>query len=257
MSEAVYTKSQAAVIALTLSMLNGLILGHGYAWLQGFATPVYWWIMLYLALLPLYIRLVSRAFLMGILGYVTMIIWVIFYPLLLSENLWWMLYAPVYNLAYYVFFFGNITGIYWAFKSFKQLEARDLAREFRKRKSVEASYSLNQVGVIAALYNIAFMGIDFYGSSILFGFDHFFYPILIIAAWILLPFIIKLIKPAFIFGIILSVITMVYIGIFPSLTGMEPWYIYAPRLYNFAYVIFYSITILGIYFCYETYKELK
>jgi len=257
LSEAIYTKSQAAVIVCTLTIIIGTTLGHGFAFLKGFATPVYMWIMLWLILFPLYIRLVRTAFLVGMSGSITMLIWVLYYPGFLSKNPWYILTLPVYHLWYYLFCFIHLTVIYFAYKAHKELGEQQLAHELGKHYSMPVAYSFSQVGAIATILNIGFMVHAFYGSSIVFGFNHFFYPIIIISAWILLPFIVKLIKPAFIVGIILSIITLVYIAIFPSLTGMEEWYVYAPRLYNFSYVIFYSITILGIYFCYDTYKELK
>jgi hypothetical protein len=257
LSKAVYTKSQAAMIAMTVTVINTVILGHGFAWLKGFATPVYWWIMIWLVILPLYIRLIKQAFLVGLVLLITYFTWEVVYPTIIGKNEWYLLTAPVFHLWFYTLPLTFPFFLYWGYNSFKQLGARDLARELGKRERMPTYFSLNQVGALAAIYNIALTVHGIYGTSIQFGFDHFFYAIIIIIAYLLIPFIVKLIKPAFIAGIILLVIAMIYIGIFPSLTSMEPWYIYAPRLYNFAYVIFYSITILGIYFCYETYKELK
>jgi len=257
LSEAVYTKSQAAIIVMTIGLINAVTMGHGYAWLRGFASPFYMWIMIWIVLLPLLIRQIKLAYLVNLVIQVPYLIWVVIYPAILGSNKWYLLTAPVYHLWYYIIPVLSSFFIYWSYKSFKQLEARDIAHELGKRERMVPSFTLNQVGALAAIYNIAATVHGMYGTSIQFGFDHFFYAIIVISAWILIPFIVKLIKPAFIAGIILSVIAMIYIAIFPSLTGMEPWYIYAPRLYNFAYVIFYSITILGMYFCYETYKELR
>jgi len=257
LSKAVYTKSQVGVIAITLVAINGVMLGHGFAFMHGYASPFWMWIMLFSILLPLYFRLVNVAFLIGMYGFASMLAWIAIYPSLLDVVRWYMLTWPVYHLWYYVGFFVYLACVYFSFKSYKQLSERDLARELGKRERMKATYTFNQAGAITVIFNIAITGIGFYGSSIIFGFNHFLYPILIIGTWILIPFIVKLIKPAFIAGIILSVIVMMYIATFPSLTGMDPWYIYSARLYNFSYVLFYIITILGIYFCYETYKELK
>ncbi|MCW4032419.1 MAG: hypothetical protein NWF08_03395 [Candidatus Bathyarchaeota archaeon] len=63
---AVYTKSQVGVMTVTLATIVGIMLGHGFAWLQGFASPFWKWFMLFCLLLPLYIKLVRQAFLSGI-----------------------------------------------------------------------------------------------------------------------------------------------------------------------------------------------
>ena len=82
------------------------------------------------------------------------------------------------------------------------------------------------------------------------------YTIFIIIGWILIPFLIKLVRQAFIIGIFLTAIGLAYLLVTPSLLGTAPWYNFARGLYDFTYVVAYLLGLAGIYFNYKSWKEL-
>jgi hypothetical protein len=237
--------------------INCIVIGHGFAGLKGYVQAYWSFILLLSILLPFYIRQSWPAFQIGMVAFAIPSIFTIMYPSLFDAPEWYMLTWPVLHIGYYVVVSSQLVGVYFAYRSYKQLYARWLGREIGKSEDMAAVYTSNQVGAIAAICTIAQNGIYYYGTSIILGFDHWFYPILIISAWILLPFVVQRKRLAFMAGIIVSAMVIAYIMIFPSLTGMEPWYLYTPRLYDFSYVIFTGISVYGIYFCYNAYKELK
>ncbi len=80
------------------------------------------------------------------------------------------------------------------------------------------------------------------------------YGILVIIAWILVPLYVKLVKPAFLVGMIVIVIAAIGLLVMP---GTPAWYTFAYPLYHFSVIVFYIIMLGGLYYSYKTYKELK
>ena len=85
--------------------------------------------------------------------------------------------------------------------------------------------------------------------SLILGMD-----IMVFIAWILVPLYAKLVRPAFIIGIILNIIAMIGVAASPAAT---PWYAFTYPMYNFSYIIWYVLMLAGVYFSYKSYKELK
>ena len=130
-----------------------------------------------------------------------------------------------------------------------------------KPKEIEKlakTFTCNQTGAIACLLASALWGLAATGVNIMTGilpaFANTAYSILVIIGWILIPLYIKLIKPAFIVGIIVSIISLIGIAVSPTTT---PWFAFTEPIYDFSFVAFYLIMLAGIYYSYKTYKELK
>lgn len=83
------------------------------------------------------------------------------------------------------------------------------------------------------------------------------YSIIIIAAWILLPLYVKLVKQAFIGGIFISVLVMSYLPVTPILLGTAPWFTFSRGLVDLTYIIYYVIALLSVYFCFKSWRELQ
>lgn len=120
------------------------------------------------------------------------------------------------------------------------------------------TYTCNQTGAIACLLASALWGLTATGVNIMTAImstsANTAYSILVLIAWILVPLYIKLVKPAFIVGIILSIISLIGIVVSPATT---PWYAFTQPVYNFSFIAFYLIMLAGIYYSYKTYRELK
>ena len=120
------------------------------------------------------------------------------------------------------------------------------------------TYTCNQTGAIACLLAAALWGLTTTGVNIMRGImpasANTTYSILVIIAWILIPLYVKLVKPAFIVGIIINIISLIGIALSPAAT---PWYAFTQPVYNLSFIAFYLIMLAGIYYSYKTYKELK
>ena len=120
------------------------------------------------------------------------------------------------------------------------------------------TYTCNQTGAIAVLLAGALWGLTVMGVNIMTGIlpssAAAVYSILVLIAWILIPLYVKLVKSAFIVGVIVNIIILIGIAASPAPT---PWYTFTHPLYNFSFVAFYLIMLAGIYYSYKTYKELK
>ena len=93
-------------------------------------------------------------------------------------------------------------------------------------------------------------------AATMLGVSALFYWIFILVGWILILFYIKLVRQAFIFGIILNAIALSYILVTPSLLGTVSWYYFERGVYDLTYVVAYLIALAGIYFNYKSWKEL-
>ena len=125
-------------------------------------------------------------------------------------------------------------------------------------KNLVSSYTFNQTWAIATLLAAAMFGLTTTGvnimNEIVTSSTAMTYGVLVIIAWILVPLYAKLVRPAFIVGIILNIIAMIGVAASPSAT---PWYTFINPVYNFSFIVWYLIMLAGIYFSYKSYKELK
>ena len=100
-------------------------------------------------------------------------------------------------------------------------------------------------------------GLTAYAVAIMLGLSNPVYTIFIVAGWILLPFCIKLVRHAFIIAIFILAVPMGYIAFLTSLLGTAAWFTFSRGLYDFTYVVWFVISIAGIYFSYKSWKELQ
>ena len=120
------------------------------------------------------------------------------------------------------------------------------------------TYTEHQTGAIATLLAAALWGLTTVGVNIMAGIvtgsSNMSYAVIVIIVWILVPLYVKLVRPAFIVGIILSIIGMIGVAASPAAT---PWYAFVNPVYNFSFIVWYLIMLAGIYFSYKSYMELK
>lgn len=120
------------------------------------------------------------------------------------------------------------------------------------------TYTVNQTWAIASLLAAALFGLTATGVNIMTGImtgsSNMAYVVLVIIAWILVPLYAKLVRPAFIVGIILNIIAMIGVAASPATT---PWYAFTSPVYSFSFVVWYLIMLAGVYFSYKSYQELK
>jgi hypothetical protein len=125
-------------------------------------------------------------------------------------------------------------------------------------KNLATTYTVNQTWAIACLLAAALWGLTASGvnimTEIMTASSNMAYSVLVIIAWILVPLYAKLVRPAFIVGIILSIIAMIGVAVAPTVT---PWYTFTNPVYNFSFVVWYLIMLAGVYFNYKSYMELK
>ena len=95
-----------------------------------------------------------------------------------------------------------------------------------------------------------------HAAAMMLGVSAPIYVIFILAGWILIPLYIKLVRQAFIVGIFLIAVGLSYLLVTPILYGTAAWYDFRRGLYDFTYVVTYLIGLAGIYFNYESWKEL-
>ena len=120
------------------------------------------------------------------------------------------------------------------------------------------TYTANQTWAIATLLAAALYGLTVMGVNIMTGImpssANVSYTLLVIIAWILVPLYAKLVRPAFIVGIILNIIAMIGVAASPAAT---PWYAFTNPVYNFSFIVWLLIMLAGVYFSYKSYQELK
>jgi hypothetical protein len=125
-------------------------------------------------------------------------------------------------------------------------------------KILATTYTANQTWAIATLLAAALWGLTATGVNIMTAIMATSaitsYAILVIIAWILVPLYAKLVRPAFLVGISLSIIAMIGVAASPTAT---PWYAFTNPVYNFSFIVWYLIMLAGVYFNYKSYMELK
>jgi len=125
-------------------------------------------------------------------------------------------------------------------------------------KILVTNYSANQTWAIACLLASALWGLTATGVNMMTAnissSANMSYVILVTIAWILVPLYAKLVRPAFIVGVILNIIAMIGVAASPAAT---PWYAFTNPVYNFSFIAWYLIMLAGAYFSYKSYQELK
>jgi len=113
------------------------------------------------------------------------------------------------------------------------------------------TYTSNQTGAIATLLAGSLWGLTATGAVLIIGAQTAtaltVFAILQAIAWILVPLYIKLIRWAYIVGIV---------GLL-AMPGTPPWYAFTAPVYDFSFVVFYLVILAAIYFSYKSYQELK
>lgn len=118
------------------------------------------------------------------------------------------------------------------------------------------SYTPNQTGAIACALASNLWGLTAHGVGWMLNQTSLVYSVIIIVAWLLLPFMIILRRHAFIAAIFLWILAMCYLLITPSLLGTIPWQSLTEPLFHSTYFIWYLISVAGTYFSYRSWKEL-
>ena len=118
------------------------------------------------------------------------------------------------------------------------------------------NYSFNQTLAIGCEFSGSSWALTAQAAATMLGISALIYWIFILAGRILILFFIKLVRQAFIIGILLKAIGLSYLLVTPNLLGTAPWYNFERGLYDFTYVVAYLIGFSGIYFNYKSWKEL-
>ena len=120
------------------------------------------------------------------------------------------------------------------------------------------NYTVNQIGAIACLLAGSLWAIAAIVTILLTNSQAasslMIFAILEIIDWIGIPLYIKRIRWSYILIIVVWIISLVGLILMP---GKPPWYMLSEPVFNFSIVIFYLISIAGIYFSYKSYQELK
>ena len=123
---------------------------------------------------------------------------------------------------------------------------------------METTYSVSQTGALATVLATSLWALTALGTAIMGGRQTAsaltVFAILTAIAWIMVPLYAKRIKWAYIVGIIVIITALVGLLAMP---GTPPWYAFTAPVYNFSFVVFYLVTLAGIYFSYKSYQELK
>ena len=120
------------------------------------------------------------------------------------------------------------------------------------------NYTVNQIGAIAcllagSLWAIAAILIILLTDSLAAS-SLMVFIILEIIDWIGIPLYVKRIRWSYFLIIIVWIISLTVFVVMP---GTPPWYMFTQPVFNFSILIFYLLSIAGIYFSYKSYQELK
>lgn len=247
MAEATYTSNQAGAIAFLSANIMWGIAAYGIARIFGFANPLVLPIMVVinLLLIPLYAKRINLAYLVGIVQGIFFVIIFAVYPVLVGAPPWSEFTFTRFHVAYILLYLVLVTLIYFSYRSMNET-------------STKATYTLNQTGTVSTLFGIVVWALTLFPSySALGGTKELVLPIMTIVYLILLPFLIKPVKIAYITGMIIGIITMIWTLIYPSLTGASPWYEFTAPVSQSSFVVYYLFTLAFIYFAYRSHAELE
>ena len=125
-------------------------------------------------------------------------------------------------------------------------------------RKLAKNYTVNQIGAIVSLLAGSLWAVTAIVAILLIGSQSasslMFFVILEIIDWIGIPLYIKRIRWSYIVIIIVWIIGLVGLVAMP---GKPPWYTFYSPIFQFSIIIFYLISIAGIYFSYKSYQELK
>ncbi|WP_455369054.1 hypothetical protein [[Eubacterium] cellulosolvens] len=120
-----YTANQTGAIAcLTAGLMWGVTV-HGVGWMLNQTTWVYsiiitiGWI-----LLPLYVKLVRQAFIVGIFISVLAMCYLPVTPILLGTAPWFTFSRGIVDLTYVMYYIIALLGIYFAYRSWRELQPK-------------------------------------------------------------------------------------------------------------------------------------
>jgi len=247
LAEAKYTSNQVGAIAFLSAIMMWGWATYGIARIFGFWNPLIFPIMIIVSLLliPLYAKRINLAYIVGIaLGIFAAIIFAV-YPPLVGAPPWSEFTFTRFHVAYILLYLVLVALIYFSYRSMNET-------------STKPTYTLNQTGTVATIFGIVVWAITLFPSySALGGTQELVLPIMTIVYLILLPFLIKPVKIAYITGMIIGIITMIWTLIYPSLTGASPWYEFTAPVSQSSFVVYYLFTLAFIYFTYRSHAELE
>jgi hypothetical protein len=123
-------------------------------------------------------------------------------------------------------------------------------------RKLAKNYTVNQIGAIASLLAGSLWAVAAIVVILLTGSKSasslMFFVILEIIDWIGIPLYIKRIRWSYIVIIIVWIIGLVGLVAMP---GTPPWYTFYSPIFQFSIIIFYLVSIAGIYFSYKSYQE--
>lgn len=247
MAEATYSSNKVGAIAFLSATLMWGIAAYGIARIFGFANPLVLPIMIIISLLliPLYAKRINLAYLVGIVQGIFFVIIFAVYPGLVGAPSWSEFTFTRFHVAYILLYLVLVALIYFSYRSMNETSAKP-------------TYTLNQTGTIATLFGIVVWAQTIsWVYSALAGIQELVLPIMTIVYIILLPFLIKPVKIAFIIGMIIGIITMIWTLINPSLTGAPSWYAVTAPTLQYSYIVYYLFTLAFIYFAYRSHAELE
>jgi hypothetical protein len=117
-----YTSNQTGAIACGFAGAVWGLTAHAVARMFGLSHPVYTiLVVLIWILLPFYIKLVRHAFIVGIFISAVSMCYLLFLTSILGTAAWFTFSRGLYDFTYVLWYLILIAGIYFAYKSWKEL----------------------------------------------------------------------------------------------------------------------------------------
>jgi hypothetical protein len=254
-----YSVNQLGAIAAQCGAAFWALTAYSSGQLFEYARPE-WTIPIVIAwiIIPLYIMRVRISYIIGIISAANALLLTLSHPTSANIPPWYFFTRPMMHSSFALVCILIIAIIYFSFKSFRELGAKD--RE-------EPIFTNNQVGAIATFLSMLVWGTTSQGFELEYEIASPILLILIMIGWIILPFYIKRMKPAFIMGSVIAILLIFGISIthslreqaeiFPSLSEASPLYAFSAPLYYIIFMIIYLEILLVLFFSFMTYKELK
>lgn len=254
-----YTTNQIGAIATLLGGTIWVLTAYASADISGWTRielglPI----LIPLILIPLYLMRKRPAFIIGIINSINGLFMTAFFASAGGAPHWFEFTQPLLDFSFVVVIIIILFNIYFSFKTYRELGAK---------VHLEPTYTNYQVGAISTLLAVLIWGITSQGFEFQVGIIQPIILVPIAIGWILLPFYFKRARPAFSFGVGISIIVLIgfsvthYLreeaAIFPSLGEATPLPIFSASLYYIISSITYTVIILCMLFSYLTYKELK
>jgi hypothetical protein len=254
-----YTANQLGAIATQSSGAMWSITAYATGQVFEYARPEFGWpIIIVLILILPYVMRIRPSYIVGIIMSINGLILTFGHPIVIEAPPWYKFTQPLLDFTFAIVCTIMIVNIYFSYKTFKELG---------EKVHLKPAYTNNQVGAISTFLAMLIWGTTSQGFEVEKGIALPILLTLIIMGWILLPFYIKRIKPAFIMGLTISILLLIGISIthslreqaeiFPNLSEASPLYTFSTSLYYFIFSIIYLVIVLCAFFSYVTYKELK